>query len=53
MSRPSTGWVGVMKLSVAYCAGSGSWGIVAIPVDDSNRESIAFDKYWVAQNGGC
>ena len=44
INRPSTGWVGAMKLSVAVCAGCNSWGIVAVPVDDS-RESIAFYEY--------
>ena len=53
MNRPSTGWVGAVKLSVAFCAGSDSWGIVVVPVDDSNRESIAFDEYWVARTRCC
>ena len=36
-----------------FCAGSGSWGIVTIPVDDSTRESITFDKHWVARMSCC
>ena len=52
MNCPSTGWVGAVK-SVAVCAGSASWGIVAVPVDNSNRASLAFDEYWKVLTGCC